>query len=107
MTIGGMNKAMAQVHNNKSKNRLGLKEKNEFLVIMDSLFPDQRLLDKNSLYRKKADFTFELMQKQNWTVEEFKKVMLEFSLRWAYNFWMPANILEFKRKLFFDNDMII
>lgn len=98
---------MKQLTDNKSKDLLGLQQKNELLVILDSLFPDQRLLDKNSLYRKKADFTFELMQKQNWTVEEFEKTLLEFSLKWAYNTWMPANILELKKKLFADNEMVI
>ncbi|MBE2187823.1 MAG: hypothetical protein IAE98_00010 [Candidatus Kapabacteria bacterium] len=77
------------------------------MAIMDSLFPDQDLLNVSSKFRKKADFTFELMQKQNWNQEEFEKTMLEFSMKWVYNSWMPANVLEFKKKLFADNDMVI
>ena len=91
----------------QSKDRLGLQQKNELLAILDSLFPEQRLLDEKSPGRKKVDFTFELMQKQNWSVTEFEKSMLEFSMKWSYTTWMPANILEFKRKLFSDNEMVI
>ncbi|MBX3043135.1 MAG: hypothetical protein KIT33_07895 [Candidatus Kapabacteria bacterium] len=98
---------MAQVRDNKSKDQIGSKQKSEFLAIMDSLFPDQDLLNVSSKFRKKADFTFELMQKQNWNQEEFEKTMLEFSMKWVYNSWMPANVLEFKKKLFADNDMVI
>lgn len=98
---------MGQQTDNKSKDQLGLRQKNELLAILDSLFPEQRLLDENSIHRKKADFTFELMQKQTWTVEEFEKALLEFSLKWVYNSWMPANILDFKKKLFSDNEMVI
>ena len=98
---------MERQTDNKSKDLLGLQQKNELLAILDSLFPDQRLLDENSLYRKKADFTFELMQKQKWTIVEFEKTLLEFSYKWSYNSWMPANVLEFKKKLFADNDMVI
>ena len=98
---------MEQQTDIKSKDLLGLQQKNELLAILDSLFPDQRLLDENSLYRKKADFTFELMQKQKWTIVEFEKTLLEFSYKWSYNSWMPANVLEFKKKLFADNEMVI
>jgi hypothetical protein len=98
---------MEQQTDIKSKDLLELQQKNELLAILDSLFPEQGLLDENSIYRKKADFTFELMQKQKWTVVEFEKTLLEFSLKWGYNTWMPANILEFKKKLFADNDMVI
>ncbi len=98
---------MEQQLDSKSKDQLGLQQKNELLAILDSLFPEQRLLDENSLYRKKADFAFELMQKQKWTIEEFERTLLEFSYKWSYNSWMPANILEFKRKLFSDNEMVI
>ena len=98
---------MEQQTDIKSKDLLGLQQKNELLAILDSLFPDQRLLDEKSLYRKKADFVYELMQKQKWTIEEFEKTLLEFSMKWVYNTWMPANILEFKRKLFLDNEMVI
>ena len=96
-----------QVQYSKSSDQLGLQQKNELLAILDSLFPEQRLLDEKSPGRKKADFTFELMQKQNWSVNEFEKSMLEFSMKWSYTTWMPANILEFKRKLFSDNEMVI
>jgi len=74
---------------------------------MDSLFPEQDLLNPNSRFRKKIDFTFELMERQNWSKEEFEKTMLEFSIKWGYNFWMPANIFEFKNQLFSDNKMVI
>jgi hypothetical protein len=97
---------MAQAKH-KSKDRLGLQQKNELLAIMDSLFPDQDLLNDGSRFRKKVDFTFELMQKQEWSKQEFEKTLLEFSMNWPYNTWMPANILEFKNKLFSHENMVL
>ena len=91
----------------KSKDRLGLQQKNELLAIMDSLFPDQDLLNDGSRFRKKVDFTFELMQKQEWSKQEFEKTLLEFSMNWPYNTWMPANILAFKNKLFSHENMVL
>lgn len=86
---------------------LGSREKHELLVILDSLFPDQDLLNENSKHRKKVDLTFNLMQRQKWTTEEFEKTLLEFSLRWSYTSWMPANLFELKKRLFSDNEIVI
>lgn len=91
----------------QSKDLLGSDRKSEFFALMDSLFPDQDLLNEKSKFRKKAEFTFELMQKLKWTQEEFEKTMFEFSTKWSYNSWMPANILDMKKKLFSENDMVI
>lgn len=86
---------------------LGSQKQGDFLNIMDSLFPDQDLLNESSAFRKKADFTFKLMINQKWTCEEFEKTMLEFSRKWHYNNWMPANLLDFRKKLFSDNEMVM
>jgi hypothetical protein len=92
---------------NKSKDPIGSRQKHEFLAIMDSLFPDQDLLNENSKYRKKADLAFELMLKLEWSVNEFQNTMSEFSLKWIYYSWMPAHLIELKNKLFPNNEMII
>ena len=98
---------MEQQTTNNTNGQLGLQAKNEFLAILDSLFPEQDLFNENSKFRKKADFTFELIQQQNWTAEEFKKTLMTFSEKWGYSNWMPANILDFKKRLFFENEMVM
>ena len=74
---------------------------------MDSLFPEQDLCNPESKYVKKVILTFKLIQSKNWTKEEFHRTMEEFAQKWVFNTWMPANLLEFKKKLFSDNEMII
>lgn len=98
---------MANKMDSYSRDRLGLRQKNEFLAIMDSLFPDQDLLNENGKYRKRADLAFELMVKQGWTISEFQKTLSEFSLKWTTFSWMPANLFELKKRLFPENEMII
>jgi hypothetical protein len=98
---------MEQQTQPNTRGPLGLQQKDEFLSIMDSLFPDQELLNPNGKYRKRADLAFELMVKKGWRIREFQKTMSEFALKWTYFSWMPANLFEFKERYFPEDKMVM
>lgn len=91
---------MEQAQASNTKCLIGFKEKEEFLNMMASLFPDQDLLDEKSKFRKKADLTFQIMQMDKWKVTEFQGTMKEFARTYCYTNWMPANIISIWKDLY-------
>jgi hypothetical protein len=51
--------------------------------------------------------TYRLIKAENWSKAEFYKTMQEFSRKWTYTTWMPANILDFKQRYFPDDKMVM
>jgi hypothetical protein len=93
--------------NSKDNSQIGSTEFNEFVKILDSLFPDQDLSNPESKYAKKVMLTYRLIKAENWSKAEFYKTMQEFSRKWTYTTWMPANILDFKQRYFPDDKMVM
>ena len=84
---------MEQAQITNTKDLIGHVEKEQFLKIMDALFPEQDLLNEKSMYRKKADATFAIMVRNKWKVKEFRGTMLKFESTHSFTNWMPANII--------------
>ena len=99
----------SQITSTKSQENslIGSQELDELFGILNSLFPEQDLLNPNSKYIKKVALTFKLMQGKQWTKEEFQGTLQEFSEKWDYPNWMPANLFDIKKRLYPDTEMVM
>lgn len=76
-----------------SKNLLSIEHFEEFLSILDTVFPEDYSKTEGKAY-KKAKYTFNIFIKNGWKLEQFQHTMKDFVEKWHKAFWMPADFLE-------------